>query len=65
MNKPCPFCGGTEASIVPGSTFRWRAVECAECNARCGEIRFRMPEKDYEKENEQAAWDAWNERAAE
>ena len=65
MNKPCPFCGGTEASIVSGTTFRWRAVECAECNARCGEVRILTPEKEYKEDNNQRIWGAWNERAGE
>jgi Lar family restriction alleviation protein len=37
--SPCPFCGGTRIVLAEGSTFRWVAVECLECEARCGEVR--------------------------
>ncbi len=50
---PCPFCGGTEVSVVEGSTFRWSVAECDGCGARCGEIRV----------NTTSAM-SWNERAA-
>jgi len=37
--KPCPFCGSKNLAVMGGTTFRWHAIECLECEARCGEVR--------------------------
>lgn len=37
---PCPFCGHVGLDFKLGSTFRWLHVECANCEASCGEVRI-------------------------
>lgn len=65
--KPCPWCGATKINTHEGSTFRWLAVECAECGARPGEIRVQTigdgtPEK-WAANAQRDAIEAWNGRA--
>lgn len=55
---PCPFCGGKRVQLVTGSTFRWRALACADCGAQCGEVRAQRDEAMA------AAMAAWNTRAS-
>jgi len=38
--KPCPFCGGSNATVIEGSTFRWRLVKCNCCGAQGPEVRI-------------------------
>lgn len=60
--KPCPFCGSSNVSVVEGTTFRWRAVEC-ECQARGPEARMGVHNPDdYEWEGRNAI-EEWNRRA--
>lgn len=64
--KPCPFCGGSNISVIQGSTFRWRLAEC-DCGARAGEVRIQtMGDGTQAQWEAQAAVDAikeWNTRA--
>lgn len=64
--KPCPFCGGTDVSVIEGSTFRWRKVRCNDCDAECGEVRIKTSGTGTLNEwEEQAHFDAfkeWNTR---
>jgi Lar family restriction alleviation protein len=39
MKKLCPFCGSDRVSLEQGSTFRWRRVECFNCEAIGPEAR--------------------------
>lgn len=65
---PCPFCGGREITVEPGSTFRWRVAECGNCGARCGETRVQTMGKgnpvQWEIQVEADAIAAWNKRFA-
>lgn len=54
---PCPFCGGRELSVVDGTTYQWLVVQCAECDARCGDVSRRGPEANAALVSE------WNTRA--
>jgi hypothetical protein len=56
---PCPFCGSVRIVALEGSTFRWVLAECAECGARCGEVRAH---DDYSLSNAELV-KAWNVRA--
>lgn len=65
--KPCPFCGCAASAVIEGATFRWRQVECRDCQSRGPEVR-----RQTLGEGTPAAWEAaattdaiaaWNERA--
>lgn len=63
---PCPWCGCTKITTHEGSTFRWMAVECAECGAGPGEIRVQTigdgTPQDWEKQAQANVVKAWNTR---
>lgn len=52
---PCPFCGSKNLAVMGGSTFRWHAIECLDCDARCGEVRIEAGAKALEE--------SWDQRA--
>lgn len=56
---PCPFCASNRIVALGGSTFRWVMAECADCGARCGEVRAY---DDYTLSNAELV-KAWNTRA--
>lgn len=64
--KPCPFCGSENVSVVEGSTFRWRAISCAECDAIGPEVRMQTTgpgtREEWEANAKIVAVEAWNER---
>lgn len=63
--KPCPFCGCQNISIVAGSTFRWRAAQCNNCGAQCGEVRIETsgPGADeWDSKARELAIAEWNKR---
>jgi hypothetical protein len=52
--------------ILNGSTFRWLVAECADCGARCGEVRKMVVLHDNDAEiarSRQAVAEEWNQRA--
>lgn len=55
---PCPFCGSIRIFQIDGSTFRWMKLQCADCEASCGEIR-REGDPSHP-----ALTQAWNTRAS-
>jgi hypothetical protein len=66
MPLPCPFCGGTSVTMIEGSTFRWRNMECADCGARCGEVRADTLQPDAQKREGDVyikAVEEWNRRS--
>lgn len=67
--KPCPFCGSVAVAIVDGSTFRWRAAMCSECEARGPEVRIQTAgeggNEAWEIQAEADAITQWSHRKAE
>lgn len=65
--KPCPFCGSENVAVVEGSTFRWRAVWCADCEAIGPSVRAQTSgtgtREEWEAKAKSDAVAAWNERA--
>ena len=64
---PCPFCGGKKVNVIEGGTFRWRRVECQECEAMAGAVRIQTTgdgtHEEWEKAAADEAFKRWNERA--
>lgn len=67
MPLPCPFCGNREITVIEGSTFRWRRVECNYCGAQGPEARVQTTGEgtpiQWEKEGANDAIKEWNTRA--
>lgn len=72
--RPCPFCGYSKVgdcgmTVIVGSTFRWRQVECPCCTARGPEIRVQTmgpgTPGEWEEKGEADAIQAWNQSAEE
>ena len=65
--KPCPFCGCAASGVIEGATFRWRQVECRDCQARGPEVRCQTLGAGTPAEWQAKAADdaiaAWNGRA--
>ena len=55
--SPCPFCNGKNISVVEGTTFRWRHVNCDECGANGPEVRIQTVGEGTKEQ--------WEERAIE
>jgi len=64
--KPCPFCGGSNATVIEGSTFRWRLVKCNCCGAQGPEIRIQTvgdgTQEEWERRARADAITEWNKR---
>lgn len=63
---PCPFCGGAEVKVMPGSTFRWCYAACSSCGAQAGEVRIDTLSQwrgQAVSEAAQRAIEEWNRRA--
>lgn len=63
---PCPFCGYTDVSVRPGSTFRWVSAGCNGCGAQAGEVRVDTLSQwrvQAQAEAELRAIEEWNRRA--
>ena len=65
--KPCPFCGCAASSVIEGATFRWRQVECRDCQARGPEVRCQTlgegTPAEWQAKATADAIAAWNERS--
>lgn len=65
--KPCPFCGCAASAVIEGATFRWRQVECRDCQSRGPEVRCQTlgegTQEEWEADAAARAIAAWNERA--
>lgn len=54
--KPCPFCGSdAHLDVVPGTTFRWRRVECG-----CGVYGPEARHNTITDDQAQATEDSYN-----
>ncbi len=58
--KPCPFCGSKHIYMREGPTFRWVVMQCADCDATCGESRKNTTDELTLKD----ALKEWNTRTA-
>lgn len=65
--KPCPFCGCAASAVIEGATFRWRQVECRDCQSRGPEVRCQTlgagTPAEWQAKAVSAAIAAWNERS--
>jgi hypothetical protein len=63
---PCPFCGHVGLDFAEGSTFRWLAYSCANCDigseARMQTMGAGTP-AEWRAEAERYAIECWNRRA--
>lgn len=62
--KPCPFCGGTNISMVEELSEKERCA-VSYVNLRCTELNCCMPEQRLSYCNEADAIKAWNNRPIE
>jgi Lar family restriction alleviation protein len=63
---PCPFCGGTDITVIEGTSFRWKVAQCQDCGAQCGEVRKQTlgegTQEEWNKKAEVDAIEEWNKR---
>ncbi len=64
--KPCPFCGSSEIIVQEGSTFRWMAAACFQCEAVGPEVHVQTlgpgNPADWKIAGKEAAIREWNAR---
>ena len=60
--NPCPLCGGRKGYLLDtGSTFRWYAVNCADCGETLTACRASLPYNQPRPPRSDLADEAWQE----